>query len=285
MEVSLALGAGGARGIAHVMVLEVLDELGIKVTNCAGSSIGSVVGTMYCAGHSGAQIRDHMLFVAGRKATLLSRLFSSNAINFAGLRRSKRHKWTLLNPVRLLREFLPENMPDLLEDLQIPVITVATSLDTGQPFVFTDGPLLAAVSASIAIPGLMKPYSHDGKLLIDGGVVDPVPVRYIDQDAAPLVSVDLSMEPLHMRKIPSSSFSIGIAREAVQIMGRQLIELRHQQRPPSLHLRPDNGHLRSLDFHKMKQMMEEFQPFKENARKELARLCEIHSGRRQARCF
>ena len=260
-EISLALGAGGARGIAHVMLLEVIDELNLTTTNCAGTSIGSVIGALYASGYSGRAIRDHFLLVAGRKSKILSKLLSSNAVNIAGFRRKHRQNWALINSEQLLQEFLPDDLSLKFEELEIPLSVIATNLHTDTPVIFNEGSLLPALASSIAIPGLMQPFQYAGRTMIDGGIVDPVPVRYIPTESSPLVAVDLSSEPLGERLQHQKSASFGTAMEAVHIMGRQIAALRFEQRPPALILKPNKGQYRSLDFHKLKEILKEFEPF------------------------
>ncbi len=271
-EVALALGGGGARGIAHIMVLEAIDEIGLAVSECAGSSIGAVIGAIYASGCKGREIREHTLLMASQSTKLVSRLLSSQALNIIGLSKSQRKDWALVNSRQVLEEFLPKRTAISFEDLRLPMTAVATDLLEDAAVPIRSGPVLPALAASIAYPGLMRPFHYQGRTLIDGGVVDPVPVRHIQSRHVPLVAIDLASEPLGERTDIRTNASFGTALAAVHMMGRQITASRLAERPPQLVLRPRLGQYRSLDFHKMKEIMREFEPFKDNAKRQLERL-------------
>ncbi|WP_366162819.1 patatin-like phospholipase family protein [Bacillus infantis] len=174
--IGLALGSGGARGFAHLGVIKVLKEEGINVDVIAGSSMGALVGCFYGAGLdidrlyklAGAFKRKYYLdftvpkmgFLAGKKVKELIRLFTHG-----------------------------KN----LEDLDIPVRVVATDLMAGEKVVFSKGPIADAVRASISIPGIFTPEKLEDRLLVDGGVIDRVPVSVVEEMGADLIiAVDVS---------------------------------------------------------------------------------------------
>jgi NTE family protein len=174
--IGLALGSGGARGFAHLGVIKVLKEEGINVDVIAGSSMGALVGCFYGAGLdvdrlyklAGAFKRKYYLdftvpkmgFLAGKKLKELIRLFTHG-----------------------------KN----LEDLDIPVRVVATDLKAGEKVVFSKGPIADAVRASISIPGIFTPEKLEDRLLVDGGVIDRVPVSVVEEMGADLIiAVDVS---------------------------------------------------------------------------------------------
>lgn len=181
-RVGLALGSGGARGAAHVGVLKVLEREGIKIAAIAGSSIGALVGGAYAAGIPVSRLEGEWL--ATTRAKLLRRflptLSRTGLSSGAGLRRYLRE---ILGVVRI-------------EELSIPFAAVATDLDTGEPVVLRSGPLVEAICASTAIPGVFPPVRLDGRLLVDGGMVDPLPVRICQElGAEVVVAVDTNPAP------------------------------------------------------------------------------------------
>ncbi|MCX7844384.1 MAG: patatin-like phospholipase family protein [Candidatus Bipolaricaulota bacterium] len=181
-RVGLALGAGGARGAAHVGVLKVLERAGIPVAAIAGASIGAMVGGAYAAGVPLARIEAEWL-TASRAKLLKSFLptFPRTGLSSgAGLRRYLR---ALLGDVRI-------------EELPIPFAAVATDLDTGAAVVLRSGPLVEAICASTAIPGVFQPVRWEGRLLVDGGMVEPLPVRVCRELGAEVViAVDTNPVP------------------------------------------------------------------------------------------
>jgi len=181
-KVGLALGSGGARGAAHVGVLKVLEREGIKVSAIAGSSIGAMVGGAYAAGIPLSRIEEEWM------TTSRTRLFRSFLPTFprAGLSSGAG-----------LRRYLREILGDVrIEELPIPFAAVATDLDTGEPVVLRKGPLVEAIRASTAIPGIFQPGRWEGRLLVDGGLVEPLPIRVCRELGADIViAVDTNPAP------------------------------------------------------------------------------------------
>lgn len=181
-KVGLALGSGGARGAAHVGVLKVLERERIKVSAIAGSSIGAMVGGAYAAGIPLSRIEEEWM------TTSRTRLFRSFLPTFprAGLSSGAG-----------LRRYLREILGDVrIEELSIPFAAVATDLDTGEPVVLRQGSLVEAIRASTAIPGIFQPVRWEGRLLVDGGLVEPLPIRVCRELGADIViAVDTNPAP------------------------------------------------------------------------------------------
>ncbi|WP_232629038.1 patatin-like phospholipase family protein [Methylobacterium sp. Leaf118] len=179
-RIGLALGGGSARGWSHIGVIEALEEAGIYPEVVAGCSIGAVVGGAYAAGRIGA-LKDFALSLTRRRVMGMidPRLTGSGLIAGERLRR------------RLARELTGFE----LETLPLAFATVATELGTGHEVWLTRGSLVEAVRASYAIPGLFPPVTLEGRLLMDGTLVNPVPVRLARELGADLViGVNLSCE-------------------------------------------------------------------------------------------
>ncbi|MCD6541031.1 patatin-like phospholipase family protein [Candidatus Bipolaricaulota bacterium] len=178
----MALASGGARGSAHVGVLKVLEREGIEVSAIAGSSIGSMVGGAYAAGVSVERIEQEWL------NTNLPKVVRSFLPTFprAGLSSGGE-----------LRKYLKSMFGDLrIEDLEIPFAAVACDLDTGETVVLREGPLVDALRASTAIPGIFFPVRWGRRILVDGGLVEPLPVRVCRELGAEIViGVDIVPRP------------------------------------------------------------------------------------------
>ncbi|MDY0145075.1 MAG: patatin-like phospholipase family protein [Kiritimatiellia bacterium] len=178
-RVGLALGSGGARGWAHLGVLEVLEEKGIAVDLVAGVSMGAVVGAFLAAGRI-ASLRELALSLDWNR---LRQFFWEISLSRSGLTDGK----------RLLEETSKLLGVATFEELVVPLRTVATDLANGGEVVLTEGDLLQALRASISIPGLFSPVRLDGRLLVDGGLVNPVPVNVArDMGAQVVIAVDVS---------------------------------------------------------------------------------------------
>jgi len=160
-KIGLVLGAGGARGWCHIGVLRALESIGIHPDVIAGTSIGAVVGAARAADRLGA-LEDWARAQTRRSILGLidARLTGGGVVGGAGI-------------VAMLRGL---GMPGSIEDLLLPFIAVATDLRTGREVWLRSGDLVGAVRASVAIPGLINPQQLDGRWLVDGGLVNPVPV-------------------------------------------------------------------------------------------------------------
>ncbi len=177
-RVALALGSGGARGYAHIGVIEALRARGYEIVGVAGSSMGAMVGGLHAAGHLD-EFADWAKSLTQR--TILRLLDPS--ISAAGVLRAGK----ILDAVR---EILG---PVSIEDLPIPYTAVATDLLAGKSVWFQRGPLDEAIRASIAIPGVIAPHAFEGRLLADGGILDPLPMAPIAAVNADLtIAVSLS---------------------------------------------------------------------------------------------
>ncbi|MCX6091875.1 MAG: patatin-like phospholipase family protein [Candidatus Bipolaricaulota bacterium] len=182
-RIGLALGSGGARGAAHTGILKVLDREGIRPTVVAGSSIGSLIGAAYAAGKPTADMEKEWLAVG------VSKVLRGFMPTFPSAGLSSGHE---------LRKLLHGLFGDVtIEDLAIPFAAVACDIDTGEPVVLKTGSLVDAVLASTAIPGIFFPVRHGSRILVDGGMVDPVPVSVCRNLGADIViAVDITARPV-----------------------------------------------------------------------------------------
>lgn len=161
-KVGLALGAGAARGLAHIGVLEVLEENGIPIDIVAGTSMGSVVGCLYANGASGKMIHG----LAAQICTMEYHKLFDITLPRTGLIRGQR--------VDMIIRTLTGDR--LIEQMKLPFAAVAACLEDGTAKVFKSGKAFEAVRASISIPGVFEPVTLDGRTFVDGGVMDRVPV-------------------------------------------------------------------------------------------------------------
>jgi NTE family protein len=160
-RVSLALGAGGARGYAHIGAIQELEDRGIEIAGVAGSSMGALVGGIYAAG----KLREFTEWALGLNQRDVLRLLDVS-LTASGVIRAER-------VVARVHELVGDV---LIEDLAVPFTAVATDLLARREVWFQRGPLVAAIRASIALPGIFTPVLLNGQLLADGGLMDPTPV-------------------------------------------------------------------------------------------------------------
>jgi NTE family protein len=191
-RIGLALGSGGARGIAHIAVFDYLKLLSVPVDLIAGSSIGAVVGALHCLGTLDDFKRD-MFQISKRNVARLADF----GLSRSGLMDGRR----MLN---FLTKYIPADMN--IERLTPPLAVVATDLATGRPVAFTRGNLLSALRASISIPGIYTPVAYEKTFLVDGGVAAPLPIdiaQGLGADA--VIAVNLSPRPLPALFIQSTA--------------------------------------------------------------------------------
>lgn len=191
-RVGLVLGSGGARGLAHVVVLETLDRLGVRPVQIAGTSIGAILGAAYSAGTSGAELRTHLVKVFRDRTDVMTRLFQTRTGRFSDLWQGGLGNPVLVDAVGILERFMPKPLPERFEDLAIPLTIVAADFHRLNRVAFSSGPLVPAIAASMAIPGLVKPVVFENRVMIDGGAVDPLPVKAIIAEVDLILAIDVS---------------------------------------------------------------------------------------------
>ena len=174
LKFGLALGSGSARGLAHVGVIQVLEAYGIPIDIIAGTSIGSVVGSLYATGASIDQLEEAALSM--KKSTTL--FLIDPALPHSGLISGKKIE-EMLNDLALEDK--------TFDDLKIPFEAVATDVESGAEVILNQGKVIDAVRASISIPGIFTPVKYQDYYLVDGGVVNPVPVNVVQKMGADIV--------------------------------------------------------------------------------------------------
>lgn len=266
---ALALGGGGARGLAHIAVLEALDEMGRKPVAIAGTSIGSLIGAAYAAGMSGKQIRRFVIRLAHNRADVFRRLIATRAGTFANLFSLDFGSATLVDAEKFCRQFLPDRVPDDFDELEIPLTIVATDLYRRQQAVFSSGALRPALAASIALPTVMRPVIVNGRILIDGGATNPLPFDHLGALADIVVAVDISGEPAERRDIPSPWECL---LATVLVMGNAITAEKVKHGAPDLIVRPKVGSFRALDFLQASAILRTAEPVKADVKEKLTAL-------------
>lgn len=205
-KIGLALGSGGARGFAHLGVLKVLQEENIPVDYIAGSSMGALVGGFFATGHDLERL--YKLATAFRRKYYLD--FTVPKMGFISGRRVK----------EFIRMFTKGKT---IEQLSPALSIIATDLKTGEKVIFNNGPLADAIKASISIPGIFVPEKMNGRLLVDGGVVDRVPVTVAREMGADIViAVDVS----HVKGSNEITSIFDVILQSIDIMQGELTRLK-----------------------------------------------------------
>jgi NTE family protein len=267
---ALALGGGGARGLAHIVVLEALDEMGCKPAAIAGTSIGSLIGAAYAAGMSGKEIRRFVVALAHDRTEVFRRLVATRASTFANLFNIGFGSATLVDAEKFCQQFLPDRVPDDFGALEIPLTVIATDLYRRQQAVFSSGPLKPVLAASIALPTVMRPVVVEDRVLIDGGATNPLPFDQLRGRADVLVAVDISGEPTEERRDIPNPWECLL--NTVLVMGSAITAEKVKHGAPDLMVRPKVGTFRTLDFLQASAILRASEPVKAELKEKLAAL-------------
>ena len=243
MKIGLALGGGGARGIAHLGVWQRLQELGIPIHCIAGTSIGAIAGAIIAAGRVDKALAWCEMSSWKKLPELLFDFPTMKAL-IAG--RSVEKK---------LRQIIAtERFPDL----PIPFAAVATDLNTGEAVVMQDGDLISAVRASMSIPGVFSPIERDGRVLVDGQFVNPVPVsvcRALGADVVIAVDVNPLGDPATAKPFKKLRIT-DVLLKSFGILNYELTRRELAVNKPDVLIRPDVGKVVALDFRRVGPLVE-----------------------------
>lgn len=275
-RVGLALGSGSARGWAHVGVIRALEQAGIRPDVVCGTSVGALVGAAYAAG----ELDRFEQWLLGMRV--------SDVVGFIDVSLSG----GMLKGERLMEFFRRSFVDRPIEELDMPYAAVGTALHTGAEIWLREGSTVEAVRASIALPALFTPVLRDGTMLVDGGLVNPVPVSLARAMGAEVViAVDLSSDILGrhlaeeaqaeapssaigewMHKLqenlgelissdapdePSLPSMLDVMASSINIMQVRITRSRMAGDPPDVIVSPRLAHLGLFDFHRAKEAIDE----------------------------
>ncbi len=261
----MALGGGGARGLAHIGVLKVLEDEGIAIDIITGTSSGALIGALYACGFDASSIeRKGLEFLESPEYKRARLEFLEDEMGEGGSTRLKKivsyAKWKLIYNLSLVKLALVSEkrieaivnsiIPDKnIEDLKIPFACVSTDLTSNKELSFTRGPLKEAVRASITIPGLFPPLKWEGRRLVDGGAVNLVPVDIAFKLGADLV-VAVDVKGAFPRSSPQEmKTGLDVILRTGYISGLFLNEL--QLKEADLVIRPEVNNVHWVNFNKL----------------------------------
>ena len=275
-KIGLALGGGGAKGFAHIPILEVFDELGIKPACITGTSIGSIMGALYASGHTArdiAEMIDHLI-VKPQKSSFKDFFRNKDLFRFLQLMDPE----LSLKPRGMIKgdkllAFLYEQMEvDSFEEMPISFKAVATDFWRNKQVVFESGELLPAVRASMAIPWVFTPVLIDDTILVDGGLVNNVPHDLLDADCDIRIAVDIAgSRSTRPTKIPSPLESMF---HTYEVMQDSIAHAKLEAHPVDIYLRPPIVDIDMLDFHKAETIYAQGCAAKDDFKRKLEQLLE-----------
>lgn len=234
-RIGLALGSGASRGLAHIGVIKTLQDNGIKPDFVSGSSIGAMIGAFYCCG-----VDMDMLSNICKK--MKSDIWMDPAVSKKGILAGKKAE----EFIRLLTK------NKKIEDLEIPIRIVATDLVKSERYIFSTGYIWKAVRASISIPGIFSPVEIGDTVLVDGGVLDRVPVSLVkDMGADLVIAVDVARGENHIK--PKNFFEV--IMQSIETMEDEIVKYRIAD--ANIYIAPIIKNINPLDFSQVDLCIEE----------------------------
>lgn len=268
--IGLALGGGAALGLAHVPVLQAFDSLGVRPSLIAGTSMGAIIGAFYAAGHTGDEIEAFILDLQSRRADLMKRLWRSRPRAIQNLFGPHRSTAVQLAAPEVLKAF-GDLLPERFDDLEIPLRVIATDYYAAAEAVLDSGALLPAVAASMALPFLFRPVLIDGRPMVDGGLVNPVPFEHAAIPDGILVAVDVLPGPRGTPPRIPKRIETAIGSAQIQMHAMTQEKLRHLRNPDIL-VAPPLKEYEPLEFGRADEIMAAGRDAADDAQRQLERL-------------
>ncbi len=270
-SVALALGGGGARGLAHIAIFETLDEMGVRPAAIAGTSIGALLGAAYASGMTGREIRRHVVALANDRSGLFRKLLAARAGGSLGsIIASGFRSATLIDAEKFCTQFLPNAVPNDFGALAIPLTVIASDLYARREKAISTGPLRPAVAASMAIPGMSRPVLVDGRVLVDGGATNPLPFDKLRGTADIVIAVNVAGAPGEAKSEIPNALETYLA--TILVMAETIIEEKLRHGGPDITLHPNVGVFRTLDFLRVSAILRAAEPVKAELREKLTAL-------------
>ena len=275
-SIGLALGGGGARGLAHILMLEAFDELGIKPKIIAGTSIGAIFGAAYASGLSGREIRAHTEEVLSQRFSLMRDLFAARAQPMQRRLNLFSAPSAMFNADALLDLVMPKGTKATFAELEIPLKIVASDFYEQEPTIFSDGPLLSAVAASMALPAVFEPVIVNGRAMIDGGLTNPLPFDLLSAECDLVVAIDVSGAP-----VPNAKRDYPSALEALFasafLFERSIVREKLKSAQPDILINAGTGQYQALEFLKYVEILAAAEPAKERLKAQLDRVLSVET--------
>ncbi|NMD09239.1 MAG: patatin-like phospholipase family protein [Phyllobacteriaceae bacterium] len=269
-RIGLALGGGGARGLAHITLLEVFDEMGVVPAVIAGCSMGALVGACYAGGMSAKDLRLHAEALLSNRVEFARYVFGARKtkplelLSLGGL--ASLH----LDGERLADLGMPDHLPKNIEDTKIPFKVITTDYERMEEAVFTTGSLITAVGASIAIPGVISAPRISGRIHVDGGVVNPVPFDHVRNGVDIVVAIDVTGRPRPTNGGKAGNMELAIG--SLLIMFNRMAELKRALSPPDIYVVPKVDQFGSADFFRAREIMAAAGPAKDELKRKLEKM-------------
>ena len=275
-SIGLALGGGGARGLAHIVMLEAFDELGLRPAVISGTSIGAIFGAAYASGIPANEIREHTQDVLSQRFGLIRDLFAARAQPMQRLLNPFSAPTALLNPDTLLELIMPKATKRNFEDLAIPLKIVASDFYLQEQSIFDQGPLFPAVAASMALPAVFEPVVIDGRALVDGGLTNPLPYDILWPEAQIVIAIDVSGSPVpNAKRVYPTPLESLLA--SAFLFERSIVREKLKNSQPDILIYAGTSQFQVLDLLKFNEIMAAAAPAKDRLKAQIERVLSVET--------
>lgn len=267
VEIGLALGGGGARGLSHIHALHAFEDVGVRPSFLAGTSIGAMMAVFYAAQYSAQAIETFCFKLVQERYKILTRFFSSDYVPSTAKEQNEGFRFAEINIEKLISVILPDDFPKTFETLNMPVRLVATDYYQQTQFVFEKGDLIPALAASCAVPGIFKPVKVNGHVYVDGTAVNPVPFDVIAPDVDLIVGVNITGTSKGETGVRPSK--IDVLTSLSHIMQQSIILAKADKHKPDVLVRADVSGIKIYDFIKIQDVLRQSASLRARLRQEL----------------
>jgi len=271
MKIGITFGAGGARGISHLLMIEALEELGVKPSIISGSSFGAIVGAFYAAGFTSKEMRDILnQLINPKRDSVFDFLLKSDIAKLLTMFDPQFIKSGFIKGDKFQKFMESKLKVSKFEELNVPLKIVATDYWKKEEVVFESGDLIESIKASYSLPGLFTPVKIKNKILIDGGAVNPLPFDLIKKYCDITIAIDVTaVKSQSENDIPPTFDSVFTTYQTMQ---NSIIRERLKFLQPDIYIRPEIYDVRVFDFLKADSIFKQAQPAKKELKKQLDRL-------------
>lgn len=270
-KIGITFGAGGARGISHLLMIEALEELGIKPSIISGSSFGAIVGAFYAAGFTSKEMRDILnQLINPKRDSVFDFLLKSDIAKLLTMFDPQFIKSGFIKGEKFQR-FMESNLKvSKFEELSVPLRIVATDYWKKEEVVFDKGELIEPIKASYSLPGLFTPVKIKNRVLIDGGAVNPLPFDLIRNYCDITIAIDVTAVVAQSETgIPPTFDSVFTTYQTMQ---NSIIRERLKFLKPDIYIKPEIYDVRVFDFVKADSIFKQAKPAKKELKKQLGKI-------------
>lgn len=269
-KIGIAFGGGGAKGLAHIPVIEVLDEFDVQPYQVTGTSIGAIIGVLYASGYSGKEIRDGINQISYSEGdNLIDTIKQKDLLKWVEYIDIDWSGKALLKADGFLTDLMRFVKGTTFEELKYPLKVVAADFWKREQVIFESGDLKKAIHASMALPGIFQPAIIGNQVLVDGGAVNPVPHDLLDGcDIVIAVNVMGSRTETDdlVPTIPEAVFN------TFQIMQASILKQKLKDHPPDIYVSPEIINVKMLEFYEADSVFKQSASAQDQLRRELEKL-------------